>query len=321
MNPQINKRGHSNHEVKGEHWNLEDLKAKTEPGTNQYLFRDNIPPYPKPEFHVRHLKHDTNKNGLHGIRGDEGFRNPGYEGFRNPGKDSLLWWSLVVEPDEITAAETRLLETTYPDRTEEQAQNQWSFLWKFATSPAFMKTSRMGSYRFTFPLEEVLDAYREQFCDGKRPVMRVYSTHLYKQEVMYAVLVHSPAHNRKFRRYPLLSDDPNGVCTYKDGRFIWRSQAMSETHEYKLVWRPDQNLMKGRYLYYRPQYYVWDHVAVALHVEDQVLEFDVGRLRENLKFCNAGPVTLPGATFEDFEEAEETVQDLWPYHPSPLEEE
>ncbi|XP_054483238.1 uncharacterized protein LOC129116308 [Anoplopoma fimbria] len=304
MNLQRNERGHWYHEVKGEHLNLEDLKERARGVPNKYLFKDNIPRYPEPEFHVRHLKHDTDGNGLHGIRGDEGFR--------NPGEDSLLWWSLVVEPDEITAAETRLLETTYPDRTEEQAQNQGSFLRKFATSPAFMKTSRMGSYRFTFPLEEVLDAYREQFCDGEPPVMRVYSTHLYKQEVMYAVLVHSPAHNRKFSRYPLLSDDPNGVCTYKDGRFIWRSQAMSETHEYELVWRPDQNLMKGRYVYDRPEYYVWDHVAVALHVENQVLKFDAGRLRENLKFCNAGPVTLPGATFEDFKEAEETVQDLWP---------
>ena len=157
MEKRKNRRGHREYFVKNQHLKLKDLKEKAQqtPGLeNQYLFRSSIPAYPQPKFHVSHLKHDTNQAGLRGIRRDGGFKNP------NDG--SLQWWSLSVGPEEMESAEKKLLEQKYPDRTEEQAQKQQSFLWRFATSPAFKKKSRMGSYRFTFPLEEVLNAYREQ---------------------------------------------------------------------------------------------------------------------------------------------------------------
>ncbi|XP_029303911.1 uncharacterized protein LOC115018831 [Cottoperca gobio] len=200
------------HSVREQHLNLEDLKERAQHLSNRYLIKTNIPSYPRPEFHVRHVKHDTNTNGLRGIRSDNGFK--------NPFEDGLLWWTLSVGADEIQSAEQLLLENTYLDQTEEQARTQQSFLGKFATSPAFKKTSRMGSYRFTFPLEELLEAYRQQFCRGAQPVMRVYETVLYKQEVMYAVLVHSPTNQDQFSGYPLLTDDTNAGCTYGDGCFI-----------------------------------------------------------------------------------------------------
>ncbi|XP_068587805.1 uncharacterized protein [Cebidichthys violaceus] len=200
-----NRRGIEYHEAEKQHLKLEDLRNTRV--INRYLYKVNIPAYPQPEFHVCRLKHDTDGWGLHGIKRDEGFK--------NPDQDGLLWWSLDVGPEEITSAERRLLETTYPDQTEEQAQRQQSFLGTFATSPAFKRTSRLGSYRFTFDLEEVLKAYSEQ-----------------------------------------------------------------------------------------------------------VLNFDAGRLRENLKFCCAEKVGLiRGVEFEEFSEAEEAVQRLWPDNPSPLEKE
>lgn len=66
------------------------------------------------------------------------------------------------ENDDIQSAEKRMLEETCPKRTEEQRQMQPKFLAHFATSAAFSETSRLGSFRFTFTLREVLDAYREQ---------------------------------------------------------------------------------------------------------------------------------------------------------------
>ncbi len=156
MNSRDNRRGHKENYVESRHLKLNDLKeeALRKRLVNNYIYKGNIPASPRPEFHVSHLKHDTDGDGLCGIRRDNGFKDPG-EGF-------LLWWSLVVGPEEITSAEKRLLEKTYPDRTEEQAQMQQSFLEKFATSPAFIETSRLGSYRFTFPLQEVLKAYSDQ---------------------------------------------------------------------------------------------------------------------------------------------------------------
>ncbi|XP_076607033.1 uncharacterized protein LOC143333005 [Chaetodon auriga] len=312
MNSQANRRGHDHHVFEGLHLKLNDLQEKAQGLKNQYLFKDNIPAYPQPEFHVSHLIHDTNQDGLCGIRY--------HTGFKNPGTDGLLWWNLVVGPDEIKSAEKRLLETTYPDRTEEQVHSQQSFLWKFATSQAFSKTSRLGSYRFTFPVEELLRAYSNQFCSGAQPVMRVLRTVLHKQEVVYVVLVHSPANQEQFSDHPLLTDDPNSVCTYKDGCFTWKSEAMCGTHRYTLVLRPDEKLMEAEEVTSFHQFYVWDNVAIALHVDKQVLNFDADRLRENLRFCDpAYPTIIPRWKFEDFKGAEEVVKELWPDYPSPLE--
>ncbi|XP_026213352.1 uncharacterized protein LOC113160347 isoform X1 [Anabas testudineus] len=208
MQKRKNRREYNEHFVEGQHLKLVELKLIAPPGKKKYICKENIPSYPRPEFHVSHLKHDTNQVGLKGIRRDGGFK--------DPHKDYLLWWSLSVRPDDVTAAETGLLEKTFPDRSQEQVQRQQSFLGRFATSPAFMKSSMLGSYRFTFPLEEVLEAYSEQFCSGAQPVLRVFETVLYKQEVVYSVLVHSPANQELFLKYPLLTDDPNVVCAFKD---------------------------------------------------------------------------------------------------------
>ncbi|KAM4521270.1 uncharacterized protein V3H82_020451 isoform 1-T2 [Fundulus diaphanus] len=243
--------------VKGKHLKLEDLKRRPAVLENQYIFNQ-IPEYPKPEFQVSLLKHDTTGSGLCGIREDGGFKDPYGESF--------IWWSLAVGPEEMKDAELRLLKKTFPDLMEVEAAEQQNFLWRFATSPAFQETSRLGSYRFTFPLQEVLTAYRDQFCSGAEPVMRVYETVLYKQQVTYVVLVHSPEFSWKFSKYPLLKDDPEAVCVYRDGRFIWRAEAMCETHWYELI-KSETNQMKAKRLDSH-EYYVWDNVAVALHVEN-----------------------------------------------------
>nr|XP_046267623.1 uncharacterized protein LOC124071186 [Scatophagus argus] len=309
----VNRRGYKEHVFEELHLKLKDLKQKAQDLMNQYLIKDNIPPYPRPEFHVSHLKHDTDRDGLRGIRRDMGFKNP------DENEDSLLWWSLVVGPDQMKSAERRLLETTYPDRTEEQVQTQQSFLGKFATSPAFKKSSRLGSYRFTFPLDEVLKAYSQQFCSNNQPVLRVLKTVLYKQEVMYAVLVHSPTNQELWSHLPLLTDDPNSVCAFKDGCFIWRPEAMCETHRYALVLRPDEKQMRAEEVSSRREFYVWDNVSVALHVGEQVLNFGADRLRENLTFCSrAKPIIIRHHKFDDFSQAEQLVKKLWPRHPSLL---
>ncbi|XP_033992880.1 uncharacterized protein LOC117488189 [Trematomus bernacchii] len=318
MEAEWNRRGTYVHFVKKEHLKLDDLR-KTKGLNNKYLIKyDEIPEYPRPEIHVSHLKHDTDRQGLNGIKYSGGFKDPFGKG--------LVWWGLVVGGEELRSAEQRLLQ-----ETEQQVQVQQSFLGEFASSPAFKKSSRLGSYRFTFPLQELLEAYSLQFCGGEQPLMRVYETHLYKQEVMYAVLVHSPANQEQFSKYPLLSDDPNAVCCYRDGRFIWRPEAMCETHSYELFRNDETQQMEARP--YEPNwkapYYVWDNVGIALHVKDKLLEFDPVRLREKLKFCTGeilktqvqfGVRLLHSKVqFDEFPLAEEIVRSLWPEDPSPLE--
>ncbi|XP_030602805.1 uncharacterized protein LOC115792420 [Archocentrus centrarchus] len=318
MQTQQNRRQNLEHFIYSHHLRLSDLKQEVQRYglQNQSIFREDIPPYPRPEFHVSRLKHDTERLGLCGIRVDKGFKDP-YSRF-------LVWWSLAVGPEEIQSAETRLLEKIYQNQTEEQATGQESFLWRFATSPAFSEKSRLGSYRFTFPLEEVLKAYSEQFCSGAPPVMRVFKTSLFRKEVQYSVLVHSPANQLFFSRFPLLpDDDPNAVCTYRGGRFIWRSEAMCKAHSYELTRRPDGNQVDAHRLL-RDVYYVWDNVAIALHVDrGQVLKFNADRLRQNLKFCwpDEVPATHDDDVFDDFEDGTNLVKCLWPGRRFVLEEE
>ncbi|XP_060911802.1 uncharacterized protein LOC132988424 [Labrus mixtus] len=311
MDRKTNERNYDYHSVAGCHLKLNDLKEVAQDLDNRYLKKEDIPLYPQPEFHVSHLKHDTNRAGLQGIWE--------MQGFMNPSSSSLLWWSLAVGPKEVMSAERRLLETTYPDRTERQVQMQQSFLQMFASSPAFLSSSRLGSYRFTFGLEEVLRAYSNQFCGGAEPVMRALRTDLYKQEVMYAVVVHGPAHQQLYDNHPLLTDDPDSVCAYKDGYFVWKSEAMCETHRYQLVCRDDEKQMGAECCSGWPEFYVWDNFAVALHVDDQVLKFDVDRLRESLTFCDRANTVINRLSFFDrIEEAEEFVRVFWSNYPSAL---
>lgn len=145
-----NRRGFPEDYCLGKHLTLEELKKLVR---NDYINLE-MPPYPRPQFHLFYVKHDTNQAGLQGIHAKNGFRCL----YRDP----YVWWSLVVTPDDIQSAENRILAETYPERTEEQRQMQPKFLAHFATSPAFSETSRLGSFRFTFTLREVLDAYRKQ---------------------------------------------------------------------------------------------------------------------------------------------------------------
>lgn len=74
----------------------------------------------------------------------------------------------------------------------------------------------------------------------------------------------------------------------------------------------------------RPPFYVWDHVAIALHVANgQVLTFNADRLRQNLSFCWPDEVTARNdeEDFDDFEDATNLVKCLWPGWRLPLEEE
>lgn len=63
-----------------------------------------------------------------------------------------------------------------------------------------------------------MEAYKKQMCEDEEPVLRVYGTKLFKQEIEYVVLVHSPQFNEKFSRYPLLASSP--LVSYEGNQII-----------------------------------------------------------------------------------------------------
>ncbi|KAK3540967.1 hypothetical protein QTP86_007694 [Hemibagrus guttatus] len=142
----------------GEHVGLTELKEDFP--ERDYLGKKNIPRYPKYVFNEPNVCHVTEKSGLCGIFNDNGFRG---------GDDGFLWWSLSVS---------------------DISKQQKPFLKEFATSPAFQPESRYGNFRFTFQLTELLKEYSKQFCSRTSPTLRVLDTKIFKQEIVYSVLVH-----------------------------------------------------------------------------------------------------------------------------------
>ncbi|KAK7925002.1 hypothetical protein WMY93_007312 [Mugilogobius chulae] len=145
--------------------------------------------------------------------------------------------------------------------------------------------------------------------------MRIWKTEFYRQEVLYVVLVHSPSDNETFSELPLLADKENSICAFREEpepHFIWRPQAMSETHRLKLVKNQDNSLSASEEPGYS-QFYVWDNVTLALFVNEQVLHFTKKNLRRSLRFCEPGyPPVHQQIKFQKYDEAKAEAESLWP---------
>nr|XP_029539054.1 uncharacterized protein LOC115143107 [Oncorhynchus nerka]XP_029539055.1 uncharacterized protein LOC115143107 [Oncorhynchus nerka] len=295
----------------GEHKNITTLKNEAILNTNGYIHNP-IPLYPEePEFHISKVAHVTQKSKIEDILDLNGFRG---------GDRSLLWWSLAIKHDDIRAAEDRYLENIFPDRTPGQREAQreiGSFLNQFTTSPAFKQASRYGNFRFTLSLSDLLKMYSEQICGGEKPVLKVYETTVYKQEIMYSVLVHSPSVD-EFEEYPFLGDgSDDAVCGYREnnvegegrGHIVWRAQAMSATQKVGLTINKMDKIVETDGKVYN-QWYMWDHVTLALHLpEGLLLNVDRENLIENLTACEADDPFL-GDDRMSLLDAETKVQNL-----------
>lgn len=125
---------------------------------------NNIPNYPTPiEFHISEMTHVTNNDDFLKIMESGGFK----------AHEKFSWWSLKIDEESIRAAEERYLEKVFPNSSQDQKERQDPFLCKFTTSPAFhIDKSRYGNFRFTFPLKELMETYKEQMCGGQDPVLR-----------------------------------------------------------------------------------------------------------------------------------------------------
>ncbi|XP_053093605.1 uncharacterized protein LOC113545106 [Pangasianodon hypophthalmus] len=277
-----NSRGKQELFITGQHVSLQRLREQMllvnpQPHMMTYLSKE-IPPYPTPvEFWVSNVAHVTDETGFEGILESEQF---------NPLESEFLWWDLKINEEEIRSAEKRYMEMNFPNEAQE-LKEQEPFLETFTTSPAFeLEKSRYGNYRFTFPLTELMEWYKEQNCGGEEPVLRVYETVTYKQEIMYTVLIHSPEDNERFGGYPHL--EASEWVLYQDGKIIWKAQAICETHWYQFVSGEVQRL-------YTHEFYVWDHVSLVFHLPNhKALKIPRERLIKALEACKLDQIHLSG---------------------------
>ncbi|KAL1259565.1 hypothetical protein QQF64_010142 [Cirrhinus molitorella] len=291
----------------GQHLSLSDLKENNI--QNGYLYKNNIPAYPESvEFRVQKVSHVTGESGLKGIFLNSGFRQPP-ELVAND-QQHFLWWDLAVTSDDISSAEDNFLRSLFPQRRAAQIRNQPPILECFTNSKAFQEESSYGNFRFTFSLNELLWHYGDQYCCGQSPVLRVYETVLYRREILYKVVVH-PRGIKLYDRYPRLPDRGDGVCGYYDGALWWRCQAPSETYKLKLMVNRLNSSVHVRP--HKEEYYVWDHVCVAFHMEPGwVLHVDRNRLLKRVNVCEVSQPCLlrPPETPLSLNEAKRILADL-----------
>ncbi|KAI4881551.1 hypothetical protein NFI96_014881 [Prochilodus magdalenae] len=295
-----NSRGYQVMRCEGEHLSLVELKDDPVVD-NHYLRKRNIPRYPKPLlFHIPNVCHVTGVKGLWGIFNDGGFRIPDHD---VNDVDNFLWWSLSVTTEDIEDAEQNFLEVQFQDQ---EVYSQQGFLEKFTTSPAFQNESRYGNFRFTLPLRELLSLYARQFCRRSAPVLRVLDTKIYKSEIVYSVLVH-PRHIRYYSHYPRLPSNDDDVCGYSQGNMSWSCQAPSKAHGHKLVLDREQPEVYAKELK-GEEYYVWDHVAVAFHMEPHwTLKVDPERLYSSVTVCEVTELNLLMDSDDEIDEDDASV--------------
>ncbi|XP_076869264.1 uncharacterized protein LOC143519565 isoform X1 [Brachyhypopomus gauderio] len=257
----------------GEHVSLSEFKEYWSVN-NHYLSKTNIPSYPESVlFRISRVCHVTGESGVRGIIGDGGFRRL---------DDNFLWFSLYVSENEISSAERRFLRWSLEDGYRAQRP----LLEKFTTSPAFQRESRYGNFCFNFPIRKVLHLYSRQFCGQSAPVLRVLGTELYRQEILYSVLVHPP-HVHQYNDYPRLPSGMGGVCGYREGCMSWTCQSPSDCYNYSLKVDDRKCKMSAKRLGNVEYYYVWDHVAMAFHMEPGwTFSIDREELLENVSVCD-----------------------------------
>ncbi|XP_048055386.1 uncharacterized protein LOC125273770 [Megalobrama amblycephala] len=267
-----------------------------------YLTRS-IPNYPTPtEFHISEVTHVTDIYGLHKILESEGFK-----AYDND-DEKFSWWSLKIDKESIQAAEERYLEKVFPDRSQEQTERQELFLSKFTTSPAFhIDESRYGNFRFSFPLNDLMEKYRVQMCGDQDPVLREYKTKFYKQEIMYVVLVHSPEDNERFKKFPRIKNSL--FVDYEENQILWKAQAIGDDIRFKLILIKEDNIAKAEPVNKEYYYYVWDHVCLAFHLKD-VFKFPKETLKKSLTPCNVTKIHSAKGKCCSYEEAKEILNKL-----------
>lgn len=284
-----------------EHITVEDLKGICRQDKIFEHVSKVIPNFPTPvEFHITEVTHVTDNIGLPKI-----WESKGFKGFKDLDEVPLLWWSLTVKEKNIEDAEERYLKSVFPDRTQQQIAEQPPFLKEFTTSLSFKnKTSFFGNFPFTFPLTEMIDAYKHQICGDYDPVLRVYQTKLYSRLIAYVVLIHRPQLNEKFKNYPELTSKSDPIA-YESGKIIWKAQSICENHYIKMLLDHEKKLATNE-----PtntlECYVWDNVRLAFHLEeDEIICFPKERLINSLTFCDMNKIKLTDHFCQTPEEAKE----------------
>ncbi|KAM3936625.1 uncharacterized protein RB166_013592 [Leptodactylus fuscus] len=261
-------------------------------------------------FPVVRLQHVTVRSALYGIIKAEGFISSRHEYETRPGFRDLSFWSAQISNEDIEAGQQQANDNISRVVAPEDAQRyQYEFQKQFANSPAFnLSASRYGQYKFSFPLSDLLTWYRDEFCQGGDPQLRILGTEVYKQEIAHYILVHSP-HTDLYNDLPMVpsvqsEEDSLGFVYWMNNTLYWRPQSTSDHLYVKILqdgsvrkecYNPDCPYVEiNRCLHMENGIYSpWNHLGIAFHIPpEHCLTVSTKDLLENLTPCEKDSVSL-----------------------------
>lgn len=208
---------------------------------------------------INNLAHFTRKDNAANIIASLGFKG----GMKKINKDniqaSLSWWSPKFTEEDINLVRNtidRAIRPFYDDENDDpkSLKNQ------FATSDAFIPQAwRYGSIFFEYGIDELCQHYKRYRNNNIRQEnniqYKILGTYVYRQEIMYAVLVCSDK-DKRFVGYPAVPGDGNNeaVVTHNNLNWVWRPRATSTTITRLAGFRQILEFRR------------WEHVAFAFYV-------------------------------------------------------
>ncbi|OCT93446.1 hypothetical protein XELAEV_18016515mg [Xenopus laevis] len=273
------------------------------------------------------LHHVTTQESMMEILDSEGFCGSaikyGCFGEDHPDIELCYWSAQVSESDIQKVLHDAIREVYQKLPIYNERKFRTAIREQFANSPAFdAAKSRYGHFKFSFPLSEILSAYKDQFCSGSEPQLRMLGTTLYKQEIVHTVLVHSPG---VFHDLPLVetidmesNPMPFVFRKWENGTKVlyWRPESTSSTLRVRVsdAWSGDNDcpeycawFQQYRSCCHRKDPCVWNHLVFAFHVPaNGLFEFPEETLKENLSAClHDGPI--PKEPQMDMEAVEQII--------------
>lgn len=273
-------------------------------------------------FPVTHLRHVTVCDAFMSILAEESIR--GCERvFLLKGERRNLrvsCWGVHLAQEDVESAKkkrawdfagnaTEWFDLTWEHLCEEEGEEVKDML---ANSPAMREESRYGNFQFSFRIKMLLEMYRDQHCEGEKPVLRVLGTEAHTLEIVHWILIHSPG-CKDFDHLPTV--DPEGPFS-RDGNLMWAPESMTDQFTWQIS-RSNCILEKKPF----PQTHdpwVWNNPVFAFHLPGtsalwmgrDCLLYHVEACENTECFCSASSHSLrhPKDKYMCWEEAEAIIQ-------------
>ncbi|GCB74775.1 hypothetical protein scyTo_0003866 [Scyliorhinus torazame] len=239
----------------------------------------------RPQFSITNLIHVTDSNGVQGILADQCLKKANLKQIGEDLKVQFSWWGVQVSQEDMEKARGAKREavTKQLNQTMEGAPARDvgslrdSLLEQFVSSPAFLKVSNYGNFKFTYKLNDLIGEYEKSVCKGNYPEFRVLGTFKYNIEIMHTVVVHPPG-VEIFGQCPPL---PSEVITREGAEWKWRPESTGS--EMRVLIQGGDG--SWRVSDCDPDCRRWDFVSFAFYLPDENPEFPLPLELRHVSVC------------------------------------